>query len=151
MRKRDSSEASCSITALNLETRGRRYGKNSGRDRSRSIKGISESGSGNKPECWNCGKTGHFKKNCKEPRKKAGNDSAKVVTEEVYDALILSVDSPLDSWVLDSAASFHTTAIHEILENYVAGDFGKVYLADGLELDIVGMGDVRIRVHSDSI
>ena len=28
---------------------------------------------------------------------------------------------------------------------------GKVYLADGTPLDIVGMGDVRIRVHSDSV
>jgi len=73
------------------------------------------------------------------------------VTEEVYDALILSVDGPLDYWVLDSRASFHTTAIREVLENYVAGDFGKVYLANESALDIVGMGDVCIRVHKDSI
>jgi len=73
------------------------------------------------------------------------------VTEEVLDAILLSIDSPLDSWILDSGASFHTTAICEILENYVAGDFGKVYLADGSALDTVGMGDVRIRVHSDSV
>jgi hypothetical protein len=112
MRIRDSSEASCSGATLNLETRGRGYGKNSGRGRSRFRKRISESGSGNLTECWNCGKTGHFKNNCKEPRKKIGNDySANVVTEEVYDALILSVDSPLDSWVLDSRASFHIIAI----------------------------------------
>jgi len=44
-----------------------------------------------------------------------------MVTEEVYDALHLFVISPIDSWVLDSGASFHTTAIREILENYVAG------------------------------
>jgi hypothetical protein len=62
-----------------------------------------------------------------------------VVIEEVYDALILFVDSPLDSWVLDSKVFFHTTAIHEVLENYVAGDFEKVYLADSSVLDIVGM------------
>jgi hypothetical protein len=74
-----------------------------------------------------------------------------MVTEDIHDALILSVDSPLDSWVLDSRASFHTIAIREVLENYVAGDFGKVYLADGTPLDIVGIGDVRIRVHSNSI
>jgi hypothetical protein len=73
------------------------------------------------------------------------------MTEEVYDALILSVDSPLDSWVLDSGASFHTTAIREVLENYVARDFEKVYLADESALDTVGMGDARIRVHSDSL
>jgi hypothetical protein len=97
IRRRDSSEASYSGAALNLETRGRGYGKNFGRGRSRSRKGRTESGFGNQPECWNCGKTDHFKKNCKEPRKTRVNDSANVVTGEVYDALILSVDSPLDS------------------------------------------------------
>ena len=74
-----------------------------------------------------------------------------MATEEVYDALLLSVESPLDSWVLDSGASFHTTPIHEVLENYVAGDFEKLYLADGMALDVVGLGDVRIRVHNDFI
>jgi hypothetical protein len=33
----------------------------------------------------------------------------------------------------------------------IAGDFRKVYLADGSTLDIVGMCDVRIRVHNDSV
>lgn len=74
-----------------------------------------------------------------------------MVTEEVYDALILFDDSPLDSWALNSGASFHTTVIRQVLENYVAGDFRKVYLADGSTLDIVGMCDVRIRVHNDSV
>ena len=39
-------------------------------------------------------------------------------------------------------ASFHTTPYQEIIQNYVAGDFGKVYLADGSALDAVGMRDV---------
>jgi len=43
----------------------------------------------------------------------------------VYDALILSIDTPLDSWVLDSRASLHTTAIREVLENYVVKDYKK--------------------------
>ena len=50
----------------------------------------------------------------------------------------------LDDWVLDSEASFHTTPHLEIIQNYAAGDFGKVYLADGSALDVVGLGDVRI-------
>jgi hypothetical protein len=73
------------------------------------------------------------------------------VTKEVHDALLLSIDNPFDSWVLDSGASFHTTATPETLENYVVGDFGKVYLANTTTLDIVGMGDTRIRVHSDLV
>ena len=45
--------------------------------------------------------------------------------------LFLVVDSPLDDWVLDLGASFHTTPHQEIIQNYVEGDFGKVYLANG--------------------
>jgi len=64
MRRRDSSEASCSGVTLNLKTKGRGYSRNSSRGRSRSRKGISEFGSSNQPVCWNYGKTDYFK-NCK--------------------------------------------------------------------------------------
>ena len=83
--------------------------------------------------------------------KKNGDDSANVVTEEIQDALLLAVDSPLDDWVLDSEASFHTTPHREIIQNYITGDFGKVYLADGSALDVVGMGDVRILLPNGSV
>ena len=45
---------------------------------------------------------------------------------------------------MDSGASFRTTPHREIIQNYVAGDFGKVYLADGSTLDVFGMGDFQI-------
>jgi hypothetical protein len=150
--KRDADEASCFDAALNLETRGRGQDRNSGQGRSNSKKGRSKSRFGQQLECWNCGKTGHFKKNCRDLKKKIDNDAANVVaTKEVYDSLLLSIESPLDSWVLDLRASFHTTPIRKVLKNYMAGDFGKVYLIDGTALDVVGLGDVRIRVHSDSV
>ena len=53
--------------------------------------------------------------------------------------------------MLDTGASFRTTTISEILENYVNRDFGKVYLADGTTLDVVGIRNVRIRIHADSV
>jgi hypothetical protein len=150
--RKDASETSGFGTTLNLEVRGRGQEKNFVRGGSKSKKGRSKSRFGRQLECWKCGKTGHFKKNCRELKKKTDNDAANVVaTEEVHDALLLSVDSPLDSWVLDSGASFNTTPICEVLENYVVGDFGKVYLVDRTALDVVGIGDVRIRVHNDSV
>ena len=102
-------------------------------------------------QCWNCGKTCHFRRQCKSPKKKNEDDSANAVTEEVQDALLLAVDSPLDDWVLDSGVSFYTTPHREIIQNYVAGDFGKVYLADSSALDVVGMGDVRILLPNESV
>ena len=52
---------------------------------------------------------------------------------------------------MDLGASFHTTPHREIIQNYVTSDFGKVYLADGSALDVVGMGDVWILLHNGSI
>ena len=88
---------------------------------------------------------------CKSPKKKNGDDSTNGVTEEIQDALLLAVDSPLDDWVLDSGASFHTTPHQEIIQNYVAGNFGKVYLAYGSALDVVGIGDIRILLSNGSV
>ena len=53
---------------------------------------------------------------------------------------MLSVNSPIESWILDLGASFHSTSCKESLQNYVASNFGKVYLADDEPLD---MGKVK--------
>ena len=154
IRRRDTGETSRSSSALNLETRGRGNDRNSNRGRSKSRNSNwnrSKSRSGQQVQCWNCGKTGHFRRQCKSPKKKNKDDSANVVTEEVHDTLLLAVDSLLDDWVLDSRASFHTTPHREIIQNYVAGDFGNVYLADGSALDVVGMGDVWILLPNGSV
>ncbi|RVW68574.1 Retrovirus-related Pol polyprotein from transposon TNT 1-94 [Vitis vinifera] len=118
-------------SALNLETKRQR--------------------SGQQVQCWNCGKTGHFRRQCKSPKKKNEDDSANAVTEKVHESLLLTIDSLLDDWVLDLGASFHTTPHREIIQNYVAGDFGKVYLADGSTLDAVGLGDIRILLPNGSV
>ena len=101
---------------------------------------------------WNCSKTGHLKNNCRPPRKnKDKNDAANVVIDKIRDALILSVDDLCDSWVLDSGVSFHTTSQHDVLENYVAGNHRKVYLADGESLDIIGIRDVKLKMPNGSV
>ena len=145
IRRRDAGETSGSGSALNLKTRGRGINRNSNRGKSKSKnsnRNRSKSRLGQQVQCWNCGKTGHFRNQCKSPKKKNEDDSANAVTEEVQDALLLAVDSPLDDWVLDSGVLFHTTPHREIIQNYVIGDCGKMFLVDGSTLDIVGMGDV---------
>ena len=143
--RRDVGETLGFGSGLNLETRGRDNDRNSNRGRSKSKnsnQNRSKSRLGQQIQCWNCEKTGYFRRQCKIPKKKNEDDSANAVIEEVHDALLLAIDSPLDDWVLDSGASFHTIPHREIIQNYVASDFGKVYLTDGSTLDVVGMGDV---------
>ena len=155
IRRKDVGETSGSGFALNLETRGRSNDRNSNRGKSKSKnsnRNRSKFRSGQQVQCWNCGKTCHFRNQCKSPKnKKNGDDSANAITEEVQDALLLAVDSPLNDWVLDSGVSFHTTPNREIIQNYVAGDFGKVYLANGSAWVVVGMGDVRILLPNGSV
>ena len=62
------------------------------------------------------------------------------------DALLLSLESIHDSWVLDSRASFHTTPQRGYFIDYDQGDFGLVYLGDNEPCQIVGKGKVKIKL-----
>ena len=44
-------------------------------------------------ELW---ETGHFRNQYKSPKKNNVDDSTNAVTEEIHDALLLAVDSPLN-------------------------------------------------------
>ena len=82
-----------------MESRGRRKerGKSLG-NRGKSGKGRSKSRFG-KIECWNWGKKGHLKKDCRAPKKKG--ERQQETTQEangdvLQDALILALDNTSD-------------------------------------------------------
>ena len=62
------------------------------------------------------------------------------------DALLLSLESVDDSWVLDSGASFHATPHRGYFIDYVQGDFGLDYLGDNEPCQIVGKGKIKIKL-----
>ncbi|KAE8676976.1 Vesicle-associated protein 4-1 [Hibiscus syriacus] len=144
IRRRESGETSTS-SALHTESRGRTSERNSNCGRSKSRR--EKSRTVNKDfTCYNCGKNDHFKRDCRAPKKNTGAQESTNVTEETGDAMILSVNSPIESWILDSGASFHSTPCQEIMENYVSGDFGKVHLADDETIKIVEKGGIRLKL-----
>jgi hypothetical protein len=136
--------------ALNMENKGRQKDRGKGsRNRGNSRKGRSKSILG-KIECWNCGKKGHLKKDCRAPKKQRDgqqekNQEANVTGDVLQDALILSIDNIFESWVVDSGASFHATPHRKHFLDYVQGDFGQVHLGDDAPCKIVGMGKVKIK------
>ncbi|GFZ15922.1 cupredoxin superfamily protein [Actinidia rufa] len=99
-------------------------------------------------ECYNCEKKGHFAKYCKSPKKQTDDqrckNSVNVSDNGDSEALVLSVATYDDVWIVDLGASFHATYQKEILHNYVKGDFGKVYLGDDEPCSIIGKGEVQI-------
>ncbi|VFQ79216.1 unnamed protein product [Cuscuta campestris] len=75
---------------------------------------------------------GHFRNQCPND-KKVNIAQGSASDEEV--ALTCCEESNVDSWVMDSGASFHATHSGEALQNLVFGDFGKVRLADDRALE----------------
>jgi len=69
------------------------------------------------------------------------NDKQVYIAEDFADddLLVCCADSSVDSWVMDSDASFHATHNSESLQNLVIGDFGKVRLANNITLDVTDM------------
>ncbi|KAL7181048.1 hypothetical protein ACSBR1_039997 [Camellia fascicularis] len=96
-----------------------------------------------KRDCWNCSQMGYMSSVCKAPKRTIDEKKAHIV----QDAFILAMASDANSWVIDLGASFHTTANKEVLQNYVARKFGKVYLGDDEPCNIVGRGDVQIQTN----
>ncbi|KAK9060088.1 hypothetical protein SSX86_020792 [Deinandra increscens subsp. villosa] len=120
--------------------RGRENSRNSG-----SSKGQGRSSSRARPSvrCWNCNEKGHYRSQCPKDKKEL-NTTAVVGNYSDDEALLLSVESRVDSWVMDSGASFHATHSSDGMRNVKEGDFGKVRLGNGEILDVTGMGDIDL-------
>ena len=102
-------------------------------------------------KCWNCGKKSHIKCECNAPKKakkKEEKESTSInlaIDDDLNDALVLYVDNLIESWVLDSSASLHSTSCKELIRNFMGEEYGKVYLIDGKPLDITSKDDVHIK------
>ena len=152
LRRKNSSQQGGSSSVLLAESsgRGRSYSKSDRKGNRSKSRGANRA---RNAICWNCDSKGHFKRDCKAPLKKKKGKEKEYETlgscsensdEEV---LICCVDSEVESWVLDSGASFHSTFQKEQLKNYYSTELKKVYLADGSALDVLGRGEVHIKTN----
>ncbi|ONK54837.1 uncharacterized protein A4U43_UnF10820 [Asparagus officinalis] len=156
IRWRESGEATTS-SVLHTESRGRNSTRENGRCKSnyrgrskdRRSKSRNPSNNSKAIECWNYGKTGHYKNQYKSAQKEKEAKAEVNVTSTSGgdDALICSLESKEESWVLDSGASFHATSQKEFFEKYIPKNLGYVYLGDDQPCAIVGKGVVKIKLN----
>jgi hypothetical protein len=139
-------------------TQDRNPGKPSGW-RSKST-GRSKSPGKSLRKCWKCGKTGHYKKDCKSKKveKPKGSDSTsstevKTSTEEGGDVYLASTSTHADHgvWLIDSGASYHMTPHREWFSEYEKYDGGDVFLGDDSTTKILGRGRVKLLLNDGRI
>ncbi|KAE8693888.1 putative pentatricopeptide repeat-containing protein [Hibiscus syriacus] len=104
-------------------------GKRNSRSKSRDKKTI---------HCYKCKEAGHMKRDC--PKLKNEGDMLSISTTQLTDA-----------WILDSGCSYHITPNREWFSTYRPVNYGSVYLGDDRCCNIVGIGDVRIKMHDGSV
>ena len=146
LRKGESGETSKEISAgLFASGRGRKSGKGSYHVRSKSR------GRGG-PVCWDCGESGHIKRDCPNPKKnrQQRNDDgeADFAIEQEGELLAVSAENKVESWVLDSGVSFHASPDRKLFHKFISDRRGTAYLANGKPVAIMGKGDVKIQTPS---
>src|SRR3954468_21500631 len=104
-------------------------------------------------------KSGHFKRDCPENKKgnaesKEGQSkSANIVQEdsENSDGDMLSVSSSqdhmADSWILDSACSYHMMPNKDWFHTYRSVDSDSVLMGNDASYKVTGIGDIKIKMY----
>ncbi|KAK3023687.1 LOW QUALITY PROTEIN: hypothetical protein RJ639_044297, partial [Escallonia herrerae] len=149
------------ITALSVESSGRKNNKQNNRGKSL-IRGRSKSRGKSKSKwrtvvCRNYNKEGHKKNDCTEPKKKKGaggrqgdDERTNMVSsnERTYDdsCLFTAMD---DNSKCDSGASIHCTPHMDCLCDYVRGDYGHVTDENGYRFNIIGKEKVKIKLSNE--
>jgi transposase InsO family protein len=148
---KDSAESSGEgLVVKGYQDRGRKKDKDD-----KSARGRSKSKS-KAVKCFKCQKKGHMKRECLEwnKGKEESSTSVNVVADSESDGDMLSVSSSTDglnnSWLLDSACSFHVTPHRNWFDTYRSINCGSVRMGNDAACTIIGMGTIKIKM-SDGV
>ncbi|KAE8655249.1 hypothetical protein F3Y22_tig00117034pilonHSYRG01568 [Hibiscus syriacus] len=128
-------------------------GKRNSRSKSRDKKTI---------HCYKCKEAGHMKRDYPKLKKQTdekrdvSSKSVNVVEDDNSDCsegdmLSISMTQLTDAWILDFGCSYHITPNREWFSTYMSVNSGSVYLGDDRCCNIVGIGDVRIKMYDGSV
>uniref|UniRef100_A0A2N9FA36 CCHC-type domain-containing protein n=1 Tax=Fagus sylvatica TaxID=28930 RepID=A0A2N9FA36_FAGSY len=148
---KDSAESSGEgLVVKGYQDRGRKKDKDD-----KSARGRSKSKS-KTVKYFKCQKKGHMKRDCPEwnKGKEESSTSVNVVADSESDGDMLSVSSSTDglnnSWLLDSACSFHVTPHRNWFDTYRSINCGSVRMGNDATCTIIGMGTIKIKM-SDGV
>ncbi|KAE8653948.1 hypothetical protein F3Y22_tig00117056pilonHSYRG00559 [Hibiscus syriacus] len=88
--------------------------------------------------CYKCKEAGYMKRDCQKLKNEG-------------DMLSISTTQLTDAWIIDSGCSYHITLNREWFLTYMSVNSGFVYLDDDRCCNIVGIGDVRIKMYDGSV
>uniref|UniRef100_A0A2N9H2K3 Integrase catalytic domain-containing protein n=1 Tax=Fagus sylvatica TaxID=28930 RepID=A0A2N9H2K3_FAGSY len=106
----------------------------------------------------NARKMGHFKRDCPE-WKKEKEESSKfvniVAVDSELDGDMLSVSSSIDdlnnSWLLDSACSFHVTPHKSWFDTYKSVNCSSVRMGNDASCKVIGIGTIKIKMFDNVV
>ncbi|XP_077251670.1 uncharacterized protein LOC143890870 [Tasmannia lanceolata] len=116
-------------------------------------KNFKKSGPKKKGVCFECGKPGHYKKDCRY--RKAGSSSAKVnLTEaDVIAAVVTEVNLVKNSkeWVLDTGATKHICGDQSFFYYTIVKEGDQVFMGNSQTSKFVGKGKVLLKLTSGKV
>ncbi|KAL4324482.1 hypothetical protein GQ457_11G027590 [Hibiscus cannabinus] len=128
---------------------GQSSSHNHGRLKSRSKKIL---------KCNNCGKKGHWKKDCWSLPKNSNPQGNIANTSDDGDVLCCEASTAMEGrkrfayiWLIDSGATYHMTSRREWFHNYESISGGSVYSCNDHALEIVGVGTIKLKMHERTI
>ena len=138
------------LVVKGYQDRGRKKDKDD-----KSTRGRSKSKS-KTVKCYKCQKKGHIKWDYLESNKgkEESSTSINVVADAESDGDMLSISSSTDglnnSWLMDSACSFHVTPHRNWFDTYRSVNCGSVRMGNDVTCTIIGMGTIKIKM-SDGV
>ncbi|CAJ2668389.1 unnamed protein product [Trifolium pratense] len=103
--------------------------------------------------CFNCWKTGHISKKCRNPKRPKPANLAHInvnVADEPYAAMITEINmvGGTDGWWIDTSATRHVCYDRAMFKTYTNAENKKVQMGNAHTSDVAGVGDVVLKFTS---